>query len=212
MAKGSAKDAAGASTGAKKRDKEAAAERRGAAGPGHPAHPAARIPARRSPRGGTGADRDLDHSQDEIVAARLLEALEFRHGIDVSTLDLSLRSGRVMVRGVLSDSDELDSLKETIRDEQGVTDLECSIQIAPTRREEDRDQARAIQEALDSSPDFGESDIQVACLSRIAVLRGTVPSNIRKVTAGILALRQENVLRVRNRLVVVADQRPTSAR
>jgi osmotically-inducible protein OsmY len=172
------------------------------------------LPAARPARGARSSGRrgaaEIDHTQDDVAAARLLEELEFRHGIDVSTLDVSIREGRVTARGYVSDPDELESLKETIQEEQGVGDLECAVQIAPTRREEDRDQARAVQEALEGAPDLGSQDIQVACINRAVVLRGTVNSQLHKVTAGMLALRQAQVQRVRNRLVVVEGVKPTS--
>ena len=86
------------------------------------------------------------------------------------------------------------------------TDLEYFVQIAPTRREEDRDRARQIQEILDSEPDLQAENIQVASLNTKVVLRGTVGKPMAKVKAGLIALRQDDVHRIRNRIVVTSSE------
>ena len=147
----------------------------------------------------------LAHSHDDLYAARLIEELEFRHGIDVSTLDIGMRDGKARVRGVVSDEDELDAVRDTISDSGGISDLEYLVQIAPNRREEDREAAQSVQEIIDTEPDLQAENIHIACLAGKIVLRGTVSNPLVKGKAGLLALRQDAASRVRNRLVVVAD-------
>ena len=77
------------------------------------------------------------------------------------------------------------------------------MQIGPDRRETDRNQARAIQDVIDGEPDLQVENIQIACLNKKVVLRGSVVDPMHKIKAGLLALRQDNVQRVRNRVVVV---------
>lgn len=154
----------------------------------------------------------VDHAQDDILAVKLVDDLEFRHGVDVSTIDITVRDGRSTVRGTVSDSDELDSIKDTIRDEQGITDIDCGVVIAPTRREEDRDQARIVQESIDADPELSRHEVHVAAMSQIVILRGKVSHALAKAKAGLLALRQPGILRVRNRLVVVEATRSTAGR
>ena len=147
----------------------------------------------------------LAHTHDDLYAARLIEELEFRHGIDVSTIDIGIRDGKARVRGVVSDEDELEAVRDTIAEGGGISDLEYLVQIAPNRREEDRDHAQAIQEVIDSEPDLHSENVHIACLKGKVVLRGTVSNPLAKGKAGLLALRQDGATRIRNRLVVVAD-------
>lgn len=161
-----------------------------------------RKPVRRRGKGRPDAALLLGHTHDDLYAARLIEELEFRHGIDVSTIDIGIRDGKARVRGVVSDEDELDAVRDTIAEGGGISDLEYLVQIGPSRREADRDQAQDIQDVLDGEPDLQAENIQVACLNRKIILRGTVSNPMHKVKAGLLALRQDNVQRIRNRLVV----------
>ena len=54
-------------------------------------------------------------------------------------------------------------------------------------------------------PDLAAENILVACVGRKAIVRGTVGTRLRKVKAGLLVLRQGQVARVANRLVVISD-------
>jgi len=147
----------------------------------------------------------LAHTHDDLYAARLIEELEFRHGIDVSTLDIGIRDGKARARGVVSDEDELDAVRDTIAEGGGISALEYLVQIAPNRREEDRDRAQQVQEVLDAEPDLQAENLQVACVNGKVILRGTVSNLLSKGKAGLLALRQDGVQRIRNRLVIVQE-------
>ena len=143
------------------------------------------------------------HTRDDLHGTRLIEELESRHGIDVSTIDIGIRDGKAKVRGIVSDADELQAVRDTIAEGGGISELEYLVQIGPDRRETDRDQARAIQDVIDGEPDLQVENIQIACLNKKVVLRGSVVDPMHKIKAGLLALRQDNVQRVRNRIVVV---------
>lgn len=170
----------------------------------------ARRPAARGKKGRKETGRDtallVGHTHDDLYGMRLIEELEFRHGIDVATLDIGIRDGKAKARGVVSDKDEFEAVRETIRDGGGISELEYFVQIAPTRREEDRDRARLIQEIVDAEPDLQAENIQVASLNTKVVLRGTVSKPMAKVKAGLLALRQDDVHRLRNRIVVTSSE------
>ncbi len=166
----------------------------------------------RSRRGKKAPRRDRDrpdpallfgHTRDDLHGTRLIEELEFRHGIDVSTIDIGIRDGKAKVRGVVSDADELQAVRDTIAEGGGISELEYLVQIGPDRRETDRDQAQAIQDVIDGEPDLQAENIQIACLNKKVVLRGSAVDPMHKIKAGLLALRQDNVQRVRNRIVVV---------
>jgi hypothetical protein len=149
----------------------------------------------------------VERERDDLYALRLLEELDFRHGIDISTIDIAVRGGQARARGAVSDEDELEAIRDSLSEDGGITDLDFFVQIAPTRREEDRDRARAIQEILDAESDLEPETIHVACLQNKVVLRGTVRDALRKFKAGMLALRAEDdVQRIRNRIVVRASE------
>jgi osmotically-inducible protein OsmY len=120
----------------------------------------------------------------------------------VTTLDLAVRGGKATVRGLISDEDELDAIKETIGEMRAISDLSCLVQVAPERQERERDRARRIQESLDSEPDLAAQNIQVAWVAHKAILRGTARSELEKAKAGLMALRLGGASHVRNRLVV----------
>ena len=143
----------------------------------------------------------LKAGQDHLRSAALLEDLEFRNGIDITTLDLVFTEGKLTVRGIVSDEDELESIREIVMD-ASPGNVEWFVQIAPSRREEDRDQAQAVQEVFDQDSSLCNENIQVACYVEKVVLRGTVSSSLKKYMAGILAMREGGVVRIRNRLVV----------
>lgn len=153
----------------------------------------------------SGSARD----QDELQALRHLEELDFRLGLEVSTLDIGLVAGKARIRGTVSDQDELDAIEETLGESGGVEDLECLVQIAPDRREEDKDRARLLQESLEEDPELGADgeNIMVACVGKKVILRGTVTTERVRVLAGLWALNLEEVTRLRNRLVVQTDRR-----
>ena len=143
------------------------------------------------------------HTHDDLYAVRLVEELEFRHGIDVATIDIGIRDGKARVRGVVSDQDELDAVRETVSEGGGISEFEYLVQIAPSRRERDRDQAQMVQDLLDAQPDLQAQNIHVACLNRKIILRGAVNSRLHKSKAGLLALRHGDTGQLRNRLVVM---------
>lgn len=145
----------------------------------------------------------LSLGRDAARSAAILDDLEFRHGIDVSTLDVAIEDGVLLARGLVSDADELESVRETLLDACVDDVLGFHVQVAPGRREEDRDQASLIQDCFDQDETLGCENIQVACYVEKVVLRGTVSSETAKVKAGILALRLGRAARLRNRLVVV---------
>lgn len=143
-------------------------------------------------------------SQEDLHALRLLEELDSRLGIDVTTIDLGIRAGHAVARGVVTDQDELDEIEATVAESGGIEQVECLVQIAPNRREEDRDRARSVLAALERNPDLAADDqnLQIACIGRKVVLRGHVTSEQLKVKAGLLCLRLPDVARIRNRLLV----------
>ncbi len=136
------------------------------------------------------------------MAFRLLDDFEFRAGVDVSTIDLVLRGGQALVRGTVSDADEIQSIRDSLEDEQGIDRVDVSLQIATSRREEDRDLAREVQEVLDQDRELSPVNVQVASLSNQIVLRGTVRTALQKAKAGLLAMRCRGVERIKNRIVV----------
>ncbi len=136
------------------------------------------------------------------MAFRLLDDFEFRAGVDVSTIDLVLRGGQALVRGTVSDADEIQSIRDSLEDEQGIDRVEVSVQIATSRREEDRDLAREVQEVLDQDRELSPVNVQVASLSNQVILRGTVRTTLQKAKAGLLAMRCRGVERIKNRIVV----------
>ena len=145
----------------------------------------------------------LGHNRDDLHGGRIIEELDTRHGIDVSTIDVGIRDGKAKVRGLVSDKHELAAVRETIAEVGGISELEYLVQIAPDRREADRDRAREIQDVIDGDVNLQAENIQVAFLNKKVVLRGSVANSMHKVTAGLLALRQDSVQRIRNRIVVV---------
>jgi len=147
----------------------------------------------------------LDHSSEDLFASQLLEELEFRHGVDVATIDLRVRDGLAVARGSVSDLEELEVVRETVQDAGGITDLTFVVQVAPDRRDADRDRARHIQEILDGEPDLAAESIFAACVGRKVIVRGTVRTLLKKHKAGLLALRAGDVARVANRLVVLSE-------
>jgi osmotically-inducible protein OsmY len=168
------------------------------------------VAARARKGGRKGSRRDggtfiVDHTSEDLIASQLLDELDFRHGIDVATLDVRIRDGVAVARGSVSDLDELEAVKDTVQDAGGITDLTFVVQVAPDRRESDRDRARMIQEVLDAEADLASDNIVVACVGRKAVVRGTVRTQMRKLKAGLIALRCSDAARVANRLVVLSD-------
>ena len=166
--------------------------------------------ARTATRKGKGAGKAsehiyIDHSSEDLFASQLLEELEFRHSVDVATLDLRIRDGQAVARGSVSDHEELEAVRETIEDAGSVTDVTFVVQVAPDRREADRDRARQIQEVIESTPDLADENILVACVGKKVVVRGTVDKLLKKHKAGLLALRSGDAARVSNRLVVVSE-------
>ncbi|MSR73925.1 MAG: hypothetical protein EXS14_00415 [Planctomycetes bacterium] len=148
-----------------------------------------------------------DSIQEEQLACKLIGDLEYRHGVDTTTLDLVLRGGRGSVRGLVTDQEELEAIRDCIMEEGGIADLEVSLRIAGTQREEERDTARSVQLTLEGVLDFMDADIQVACLQvgtgpRTLVLRGTVKRLMQKHLAGLVALRAVEGARLRNRLLL----------
>lgn len=158
---------------------------------------------RRATRSKTGPALMLGHNRDDLHGGRIIEELDTRHGIDVSTIDVGIRDGKAKVRGLVSDKHELAAVRETIAEVGGISELEYLVQIAPDRRETDRDRAREIQDVIDGDVNLQAENIQVAFLNKKVVLRGSVANSMHKVTAGLLALRQDSVQRIRNRIVVV---------
>jgi len=158
---------------------------------------------RRATRSKTGPALMLGHNRDDLHGGRIIEELDTRHGIDVSTIDVGIRDGKAKVRGLVSDKHELAAVRETIAEVGGISELEYLVQIAPDRREADRDRAREIQDVIDGDVNLQAENIQVAFLNKKVVLRGSVANSMHKVTAGLLALRQDSVQRIRNRIVVV---------
>jgi hypothetical protein len=140
--------------------------------------------------------------KDAVLALRLVDDLEFRAGIDTSTLDLVLRGGRARVSGTISDADEIHAIRDFFEEEQGISDVEIQVQLNPTRREEERDLARAVVECFEDDVGLAEEDLQVACAAGLLVLRGVVQVPSRKHLAGLLAMRVPGVDRLRNRIVV----------
>lgn len=154
---------------------------------------------------GGGLDPGLvyrDHAGEDLLALQLLEELEYRHGVDVVTLDFRIRQGLGLARGTVSDADELEAVRETMQDCGAIQDLTFLVQVSPDRREQDRDRARGVQEAVEHEADLAQENFQVACVGRKVILRGSVGDPVRKVKAGLLALRRGGVSRVINRLVV----------
>jgi hypothetical protein len=147
----------------------------------------------------------LDHTTEDLFASQLLEEIEFRHGVDVATIDVRIRDGIAVARGTVSDLEELEAVRETMQDAGGITDLTFVVQVAPDRREADRDRARQIQEILDSDSDLASDNVLVACVGRKVIVRGSVATRLRKVKAGLMALRLGDSTRVANRLVVLSD-------
>lgn len=152
---------------------------------------------------GTGTAVELD--RNEFLAVQILEELDFSHGIEITTLDIAVREGGVVARGVVADQEEYEALQTTVVEAGGDGGFENLVQIASTRREEDRDRARAVQDVMDAESDLGSENIIVACLGRKVVLRGSVSDPRAKVKAGLLALRQPEVSRLRNRLVLRSE-------
>lgn len=175
--------------------------------------PQRRVAAKTS-RSKAAADRGDDSkasegNRDEQVACKLIGDLEYRHGVDTTTLDLVLRGGRGSVRGLVTDQEELEAVRDSIMEEGGITDLEVTLRIAPTQREEERDTARSVQLALEGVSELEGADIQVACLQvgaapRTLVLRGTVKRVLQKQLAGMIAIRMVEGARLRNRLLLVS--------
>ena len=126
----------------------------------------------------------LDHTSEDLFVSQLLEEIEFRHGVDVATIDVRIREGVAVARGTVSDLEELEAVRETMQDAGGITDLTFAVQVAPDRREADRDRARQIQEGLDASAELSKENVLVACVGRKVIVRGTVSSRMRKVKAG----------------------------
>lgn len=159
--------------------------------------------------GGTFDDaKGTDNVHDELQTCKLIDGLEFRHGVDPSTLDLQIRHGRGSIRGLVTDQEEIDAIRDSLMEEGGITDLEVSLRIAPTMREEDRDLARSLQMDLENVRGLAEADIRVACVQsaagqRTVVLRGSVTRMVQKQLAGLVVLRRHDELRLRNRLLVV---------
>ncbi len=172
------------------------------------AKPARKAQASRRTKRGAGGKRKAGavvpgHTHDDLYAVRLVEELEFRHGIDVATLDIGIRDGKARVRGVVSDQDELDAVRETVGEGGGISEFEYFVQIAPSRRERDREHAQEVQDVLDGEPDLQAQNIHVASLNTKIILRGVVADPIQKVKAGLIALRHGDTSKVRNRLVVM---------
>jgi|GEM_PF-6845571 hypothetical protein len=164
--------------------------------------------ARTSDASGFEETKGTDNVHDELQTCKLIDGLEFRHGVDPSTLDLQIRHGRGSVRGLVTDQEEIDAIRDSLMEEGGITDLEVSLRIAPTLREEDRDLARALQMDLENVRGLADADIRVACVQgasglRTVVLRGSVSRLVQKQLAGLVVLRRHDELRVRNRLLVV---------
>lgn len=162
-------------------------------------------PASNRSEGGAAA-RIASFNAEDLLATQVLEEIESGPGLDVTAIDLLIRSGEAEVRGAVSDEEEKEELEQIIGESGGINTLVSHLVVSPARVEVARDQARRLQELLDKDPDLCAEGIQVACVGKRIILRGVIQSPVKRAKAALLALRNQDGearLRVRNRLVLM---------
>lgn len=143
---------------------------------------------------------------DEEIKRDVTDSLFWDTRVDSAGIAVSVRSGRVSLRGAVPTFRARDAAEEDARIIRGVTDVHNAITVRYPDRDrvpEDEEIRGNVRLAFDLDPDIEADDIDVGVVSGWVTLNGTVPYLWQKQLAAEMAGSARGVLGVDNELVVV---------
>jgi len=152
-------------------------------------------------------DKYVVRSDDEIRKA-VEDA--FLSDPRVSSLDVFVvvSDGHVNLRGRVDNLKAKQAAGQDVRNTVGVRTVKNRIRVRPTATLSNTVIAENVRKALRRDPYVERYDIDVAVVSGVVYLRGTVDSHFERVQAEDITSRVGGVVGVRNNLVVEGDDAP----
>ncbi len=122
--------------------------------------------------------------------------------IDHGALLVSVRNGRVRLRGAVPSRAQLHDLLDRVATVRGVRDLDWEVEILGGNSESERDTARRLRKAILTL--HPKEKIEIGFVAGVAVISGRVRSLVTKRAVERLVARDDGVARVVNKLEVAA--------
>jgi osmotically-inducible protein OsmY len=145
---------------------------------------------------------------DEEIIEAIRNTLENIDMIDLSTIALSVKNGKVMLVGTVKNHNESIRLIDIISQIKGVKEIENLTRVSVLKKEIDSVIARKLDQKINSlHPD---AEVKASLIDGVMVLSGTVESLRQKHQIDELASAQNSVKRTINKISVVPHSRRES--
>jgi osmotically-inducible protein OsmY len=139
---------------------------------------------------------------DTDIVEAIHNTLENIDGIDLSTIALSVKGGKVRLVGTVGSLNESMRLIDIISQIRGVQDIENLTRVSVPEKENETSTVREMSRKINSL--YPGSNVRVSLIGGVMMLSGTVENPMQKSKIEALALAQNGVVRTINKITVAS--------